>query len=258
VKVQIMSDIHLGYPRSLGFPPLAPGVGLVIIGGDTCEGLVRALHEARRAYPKPVEIAAIAGNHEFYGKCYPDELAAGRTAAESLGIHFLENDVAYFGSLRVLGCTLWTSYDLFGPALRAPAMRAAYDNMSDHKRIKWQKNPWMRFRPEESALLHARSRHFIETELSKVHPGETILVTHHAITLDQIAPAHQRSILSAAYATELLVTVETFQPAVWVTGHTHHQFNERRGRTRLISNPYGYAGENRLFDPQFTIEVSHD
>jgi len=118
VKVQIISDIHLGYPGSVGFPPLAHGVDLVIIGGDTRERLVRAPHEARCAHPKPVKVAAIAGRHDFSGKCYPDELAAGHATAASLGIHFLENDVAYFRSLRVLGCTLWTGYKLLAPASR--------------------------------------------------------------------------------------------------------------------------------------------
>jgi hypothetical protein len=34
--------------------------------------------------------------------------------------------------------------------------------------------------------------------------------------------------------------------------------NFRRGRTRVISNPCGYADENRYFDPLFTIEVARN
>ncbi len=31
--------------------------------------------------------------------------------------------------------------------------------------------------------------------------------------------------------------------------------NFRRGRCRMISNPCGYADENRFFDPRYTIEI---
>jgi hypothetical protein len=37
-KVQIMSDLHLGYPGARGFPPLAPGADLVMIGGTHARG----------------------------------------------------------------------------------------------------------------------------------------------------------------------------------------------------------------------------
>ena len=75
-------------------------------------------------------------------------------------------------------------------------------------------------------------------------------------TLDAVAPRFQRSLLSAAYASELLPLVDRHQPAVFVTGHTHVSMNLRRGRTRLVSNPRGYPGENPSFDPAFTMEIS--
>ncbi len=40
MKLQIMSDLHVDYPGSRGIPPLAPGVDVVVIAGDTCQGLV--------------------------------------------------------------------------------------------------------------------------------------------------------------------------------------------------------------------------
>ena len=104
--------------------------------------------------------------------------------------------------------------------------------------------------------MHFQSRVFFEEELAKPHAGPTVCVSHHAMTLEAIAPAYQRSILSAAYASELLPMIDRFQPDLVVTGHTHHGINLRRGRTRMISNPAGYAGENRSFDPAFTMELT--
>jgi hypothetical protein len=56
----------------------------------------------------------------------------------------------------VIGVTLWTDYLLFGAGMRPPAMREALDRIRDHKRIKWNKDPWQRFRPQE-ALDFAQS-----------------------------------------------------------------------------------------------------
>jgi hypothetical protein len=257
VKLQILSDLHVEFYGTTSIPRRVEGTGLVIVAGDTCQGLVKAVETLRRAFPD-VEVVTVAGNHEYYRTELPTELEAGRVRAKQLGVHLLENDSVTVGSARVLGRTLWTDYCLFGPDLREAAMRSAYDGMMDHKRIQWRKDLWARFRPQEAALLHAQSRLFLETALSEHHDGPTIAVTHHAVTLDAVAPQFQRSLLSAAYASELLPLVDRHQPAVFVTGHTHFSMNLRRGRTRLVSNPRAYPGENRSFDPAFTMEISDE
>jgi hypothetical protein len=257
MKVQILADLHIDYPGARAIPPLAQGASLVVVAGDTCQGLVRAVDALRRAYPG-VEVALVAGNHEYYGYCLFEELEAGQTRAKELGVHLLEDATAVIGNLRVIGATAWTDYELFGAPLRVPAMRTAADVMRDHKRIKWRKEPWQRFRPEEARAIHLRSRAFIDTELAKAHAGPSLVVTHHAATKEAVAPKFQRSLISAAYASDLLPIVDRHQPQWWVSGHSHASMDFRRGRTRMISNPSGYADENRYFDPLFTIEVGHD
>jgi len=257
MRVQVMSDLHTDFPGAGGVPRLAHGAALVLVAGDTCQGLVRAIEILRRAFPE-TEIAMVAGNHEYYSRCLPDELEAGRARAEELGVHLLERDTVIIGNLRIIGATTWTDYELFGAALRIPAMRTAADVMQDHKSIKWRKTPWQRFRPEEARALHLQSRAYIEAELAKLHQGPSLVLTHHAATIEAIAPQFQRSLVSAAYASELLPIVDRYQPRWWVSGHTHMSMNLQRGFTRLVSNPYGYAGENQFYDPLLTIEVNHD
>jgi predicted phosphodiesterase len=254
LTIQIMSDLHTGYPGARGFPTLAPGVDLVLVGGDTCEGLARAILEMRRAYPA-TEIVTIAGNHEFYGSTYSQQLHDGRECARELGLHLLENETVTFGQLRVIGATLWTSYDLFGESLRQPAMRTAYDTMRDHKRIKWRKMPFERFRPHEARLLHLASCRYINAELGMRHDGPTIVLTHHAALPDAIQPGLRHHLIAAAYASDLRPIIDRRQPDFWISGHTHFPMDERRGHTRIISNPRGYGDENPWFDPAFTIEV---
>lgn len=252
--VQIMSDLHLDC-TSAPVRQIVDGVSLVVVAGDTCEGLPKAVEAIRRAVPDHVDIVMVAGNHEFYGSVWADELEEGRVRAHSLGVHLLENDTAAFGSLRVLGATLWTDYCLFGADLQQAAMRAARDAMPDHKRIRWKRNPWMRFRPQEALYLHKRSRAFIEAEIARPHNGATMLVAHHAVTIGAIDPAHERSLTSAAYASELSFVNRA---DLVVTGHTHRPMEFRRGRTRFVSNPRGYPDEGVRFNSSFLIEVPHD
>lgn len=248
--VQIMSDLHLG-PAWEQVPSLASGAKLVLIAGDTCEGLVGAVEKLRTAFPN-VDVAMVAGNHEFYGCVLKEELEAGRERARALGVHFLENETATFGRLRVVGATFWTDYLLFGPGLRQPAMRAAYDQMRDHRRIRWNSDPWMRFRPQEALALHVQSRNFFEAELARPHDGPTLLLTHHPMIREALAPANERSLLAAAYASEVPFAMEADYV---VTGHTHRPMNFRRNGTRFLSNPRGYRDEGIRFDPSFVIEV---
>jgi hypothetical protein len=119
MKAQIMSDLHLDFPGARGIPRLAQGAALVIVAGDTCEGLVLAVEALRRAFPD-TEIVTVAGNHEYYRYCLPEELAAGRARAKELGVHLLENDTVVLGPLRIIGATGWTDYEGFGELLFDP------------------------------------------------------------------------------------------------------------------------------------------
>jgi predicted phosphodiesterase len=250
VIVQIMSDLHLD-AGSNTIPPLAEGAKLVVVAGDTCEGLVKAVELLRAAFPD-AELAMVAGNHEFYGRVFKEELEAGRERASALGVHLLENGTATFGRLRVIGATFWTDYLLFGPHLRQAVMRAAYDQMRDHKRIRWNRKPWLRFRPQEALSLHVQSRNFFEAELARPFDGHTMLLAHHGMTWEALDPANERSLLAAAYVSEApFVANADFV----VTGHTHRPINFRRGRTRFLSNPQGYPDEGVRFDPGFVVEI---
>jgi predicted phosphodiesterase len=256
MKFQIMSDLHIRFAGSRGFPPLAPGVDAVLIAGDVCDGLVAAVEAVRHAYPEPTEIFFTPGNHEFYSSklSFHESLALGREAAARHRVHLLERDVCHFERIRIVGCTMWTSYSLLGEATREAAMRTAAATMSDHRRIKWHRDPWMRFRPFEARLLHLQSRDFVERELAKHHPGPTVCLFHHPVTRDALA-SDDLELIDAAYASDLTSVFESLGCDMVVSGHTHVSLDVTRGGVRYVSNPAGYADENRSFNPALTVEV---
>ena len=206
-----MSDLHLDHAGSGGTPPLAPGVDMVLVAGDTCEGLVKAVEHLRRAYPGPTEVVMVAGNHELWSKHldFEDHWEMGHAAAERHGVHLPDNSVVTVKGVRLLGCTLWTDYELFEIRMREVAMRTAADTMLDHRRIKWSRNPWHRFRPTEARILHHQSRSFLETELARPHDGPTVCISHHAMMLEAVAPAFRDSVVAAAYASDMTPMIDT-------------------------------------------------
>jgi Icc-related predicted phosphoesterase len=256
MKIQIFSDLHLDVHQIKPIAIMA-GVDLVIVAGDTCEGVLRAFGHLRRIIPMHIPIVMVLGNHEFYRKFIPDELALARSHAAAFNIHVLENDTVVIGGVRFVGATLWTDYRVFGDANHAAAMNACASGMNDHRLIGWQKQPWLRFRPQEAAQLHYQSRTYLEGVLAAPFAGgPTVAVCHHAVHWESVHPRFRSDPATAAFVSDLSALIERYQPTLWVHGHVHNSSDYRVGGTRILCNPHGYANENPDFDGALVVEVS--
>jgi hypothetical protein len=135
-------------------------------------------------------------------------------------------------------------------------MQAAAYGLNDHRRIKWQRDPWARFRPQEAFLLHRRSRAFIETALAAPFSGgATMVLSHHAIHPRSNHSRFGSDLLSAAYVSDLTPAIDAGRPDMWVHGHVHESFDYRVGATRILCNPNGYGNENPAFEPSLVVEI---
>lgn len=258
MRLWIFSDLHLDIGGPWMHAPV-PAADLAVVAGDVGEGLTRSVAWLAATVRPHMPVAFVAGNHEYYRQCLLDELQAGRAAAAEAGIHLLENDTVRFGDLAISGCTLWTDYELDGPATRTAAMRDARVGMNDHRLIAWMRKPeWQRFRPEEALAMHVASRRFLVSAL-RPDAGSTlrahVVVTHHAPAAASIAPRFVGKPLNAAFASRLDDLIENGRPSLWVHGHTHSSFDYRLGQTRVLCNPRGYPGENPYFQPGLVVEV---
>ena len=258
MRLWIFSDLHLDIGGPWMHAPV-PAADLAVVAGDVGEGLTRSVAWLAATVRPHMPVAFVAGNHEYYRQCLPDELQAGRAAAAEAGIHLLENDTVRFGDLAISGCTLWTDYELDGPATRTAAMRDARVGMNDHRLIAWMRKPeWQRFRPEEALAMHVASRRFLESALRPDADSTLrahVVVTHHAPAAASIAPRFVGKPLNADFASRLDDLIENGRPSLWVHGHTHSSFDYRLGQTRVLCNPRGYPGENPYFQPGLVVEV---
>jgi Icc-related predicted phosphoesterase len=253
MKIQIFSDLHLDVHPIKPITIMA-GVDLVIVAGDTCEGVLRAFEQLRRIVPLHIPIVMVLGNHEYYRRFVPDELALARSHANSFNIHVLESDTVLLG-VRFVGSTLWTDYRIFGETNQASVMNACATGMNDHRLIGWQKKPWLRFRPQEAALLHHQSRTYLERILAAPFHGPTVAISHHAVHWQSVHPRYRSDPVTAAFVSDLSALIERYQPTLWVHGHVHNSSDYRVGETRILCNPHGYGTENPDFNGALVVEV---
>lgn len=254
MRIQTFSDLHLDVARIKPIT-IQDTTNTVIVAGDTCEGTIGAFEYLRRIVPTQAPIIMVLGNHEYYRSFLPEELALARERAASFNIHLLENDSVIIGGVRFAGCTLWTDYAIFGAANVVGVMNACAAGMNDHRLIGWQKKPWLRFRPQEAALLHHQSRVFLDKTLAAPFRGPTIVVTHHAPHWDSVHPRFRSDPVTGAYVSDLSALIEAHQPDIWVHGHIHNSSDYLVGRTRVLANPHGYGTENPAFNGELLIEI---
>lgn len=255
MKVQILSDLHADV-SAIKPISIEDGVDAVIVAGDVGEGMLRAFTCLRRIVPLNVPILMVAGNHEFYHSFIPHEIALAREHASNFNIHFLENDTVVLNGTRFVGATLWTDYRIFGDADTDASMSACAGGMNDHRLIGWQKQPWLRFRPHEAALLHRRSQAFIDEALAKpFEDGPTMVISHHAVHWNSVLPRYRTDPVTAAFVSDMTATIEAYRPAMWVHGHVHNSSDYYVDQTRIICNPHGYGNENPAFDGSLVLDL---
>ncbi len=245
MKLAVLSDLHLEIsPWDVPERTLREADVIVVAGdiGAHTNGLVWA----RGAIPGK-RIVYVAGNHEFYGAEVHGLIAEMRRVAHELHIDFLEQDEIIIDgerdSVRFLGTTLWTDFQLFGGYSVAAGMRSAERHMLDFDgRIRCAPTS---FSPADSIALHRKARDWLAARLNEPFDGKTVVVTHHAPSRRSIAARFESDLMSAAFASNLDDLVA--KSHLWVHGHTHNACDFRVGmdpeKGRVICNPRGYRRE---------------
>lgn len=266
MRLLVLSDLHVEYADFQ-----APGDGsafdVVVLAGDIGQASL-ALRWARSAFPDH-PIVQIAGNHEYFNTLRESALQAMRSAAQALGVHFLEQDSVVLGDVEFLGCTLWTDYRLYERVGRPRAMSAqdamasAHRTMLDYRRIECESpdveagRRW--FTPQDSVGLHAQARLWLGKTLARPRRARArVVVTHHLPGWHSVSPAFAAAASNPAFASDLDGLHELTD--LWIHGHTHSSHDYLQAGCRVLCNPRGYpmrAGgfENPRFSPVRTVEV---
>ena len=269
MKFLIFSDLHLEFGA---FEPHSEvEFDAVILAGDILPGDEAPRWAASTSVFGPMKpIIFVPGNHEYYGGQIQGVNARLQEEMNSYAnVHVLAPGELRLddGRLRVLGCTLWTDYEVpvrrFGSEVSdaSLAMEVAGARLNDHRaiRILASADTERRLSPEDALRLHLSERQWLLSKLAEPFEGRTVVVTHHAPSSGSIASKFAADLLTPAFVSHL--PDEFFDvPVLWVHGHTHASFDYRRGNTRVVCNPRGYpfpdgSLENWEFASGFVVEA---
>jgi predicted phosphodiesterase len=210
-RTKILSQLQYGnVPEALSFLgfPEEIEADLVVIAGDICEDKNLRdwfLSVLRTHYS--VEFITVMGNHDRYNTNFP-----GPTE---------DTFVIERNGLKIAGCTLWTKLGV---------QRPEWNWIADVKYI-------YGFNSQKWNAVHAAHEKFLADN------NPDIIVTHHCPTPKHIHPKYAGDALNEFFSSDFdLTTVPNCK--LWVSGHTHTEFDFVHAGIRFVVNPLGYPGEN--------------
>ncbi|MFZ2649999.1 MAG: metallophosphoesterase [Burkholderiaceae bacterium] len=259
MRVQLLSDLHL---ESEEFDPEpAPGAELLVLGGDIDSSW--AGFERFRGWPVPVLL--VAGNHEFDGRELDQAWPALADHCARLGVRLLERESLVLNDsagrrIRFVATIRWADFDVFGPAQRDRAMRAA----SYFQRVM---RATRRGEPFDAAAVRTEAlacRRWLQAELTQAPRSAqacdaTVVLTHFAPSLRSADLRYGAQPTTASFCNaddDLLPYAD-----LWLHGHVHcrhdYSVDNARGRTRVVCNSRGLSarGESQAHDAALIVEI---
>lgn len=240
MRVQYMSDLHLEFTLNQeyihDFFEGETGDILLLAGDimylkDSIFIRRRFLTELSQKYS---QVLIVPGNHEFYA--YNDIKAYGDSWQIELrpNIHYYYNKVVHIGDTDFILSTLWSKLDPLQE-------KRIQQGMSDFYQIGYN-GEWLT--PRHYNEEHENCVSFIREAVEKSTADKIVVVTHHAPSLQTVAPQHQNSILRSAFASDLEDLIRNSRIDYWVYGHSHTNIDCQVGQTKIVCNQLGYVSSN--------------
>ena len=256
MRLQLLSDLHL--ETEVYTPTPAPDAELLILAGDIDSSWAGL--ELFRDWPVPVLF--VAGNHEFDEREITQAWPALRDHCDRLGIRLLECESLILTDpagqrVRFVATTRWCDFDLFGPAQRERAMRAATYFMKIMRATRHGAVLDAAAVREEALVCGA----WLRAELARPKGAwdRTVVITHFAPSLRSADPRYgsQPGTASFCNADEALLPCAD----LWIHGHLHcahdYRVEHARGSTRVVCNSRGHArkDEHLAHQPQLVLAL---
>ncbi|KAF4552851.1 Hypothetical protein D9617_8g048630 [Elsinoe fawcettii] len=253
-QAQILSDLHLEHGHQYNtftFPTAAP---YLILAGDIGRvfdygGFLSFLSAQSARYKK---VFLVLGNHEFYMKDYDWAIERAQKLCNEPCLNgrvILLHRTCWDdpeSDITIVGCTLWSR-------IPKESYKAVELGISDFTQIgSWTVEEHNQLHVEEVSWLREQTAQAARDGVD--HKRRFLVVTHHAPCLSGISkPEHSGSVLSSAFATDLL-SEEWPGVHTWVFGHTHFNCDFVEDGIRIVANQKGYNTEQR-FDPMKVIKL---
>ena len=234
MKVQFASDLHLEMAANAAWlqsHPLKVVGDILVLAGDTAyleEGIPNwFLDRVSASYQ---QVLLIPGNHEYYH--YGDIAKRGDSwqwiLRENIGYYY--NKVVTIGNTDFILSTMWSH-------IPEADMFQVQRGLNDFYQILCNDN---RLTPDDFNAEHERCKQFITKSVADSKAEHIVVATHHVPTLQCVAPQHQGSALSSAFAVEMGNMIADSRIEYWIYGHSHTNIDVEIGATKIVANQLGY------------------
>lgn len=245
MRLRPVSDLHLEFEL---IDLDTSGVDVLVLSGDTATPqMIPYLRSMLKKIDIP--IVAIPGNHEYYDfqQMLDVDQAFLDLSLEFPHWHYLADDVVEIDGWKFIGATLWTQFSL--AENRDLAKSEAQMSINDFRSIRF--NPARFIDPDVMSQLNRAARKLILQEADE----RSVVITHfvpRSELMNQLLYGPSSVGVNPYYCGDLSYDCPS---PLWISGHSHDSHDQTIGRTRYLSNPRGYHGENHEFDPSLTINL---
>lgn len=268
MRCHYISDLHL---ESQEFRHELPRGDILIIAGDLCHAsaldpartdpyrvkqrdrVLRFVETATKAF---VHVLMVAGNHEHYDGVFEHTVPLLRRHLP--GVTILDDECIEIEGTRFFGTTLWTDLEGRNDAAMEKIRRGVGEYFFAKTRLPIDRSDsnLVKLRPADTLAAHDCS---ITRLIGLTSPNKpSVIITHHAPSLQGLNPQHRGNGLDGAYASDLDRLIADLSVPFWVHGHTHIRNRYRIGDTTLLANCRGFDGKDlsaRTFSPASYFEV---
>ena len=254
MRAQVFSDLHLEFASGY-FPKPAPLAEIAIVPGD----LGHSPAILRRFAGWPVPLLFVPGNHEYDRADYEATRREIAVECQAAGITLLDRSTWTTTddagrSIRFVGTTRWSDFDLLGRSERQRCSDAA-ERYLRHMKSSRHGGPL-----DASAVrdLGVYEREWLEEELRSPFKGTTVAVTHFGPSGRSADPRYGLVPGTASFCNaddDLFKYVD-----IWIHGHLHSPHDyvvEGQRSTRVVCNPRGYEhlGEPAGYIPDLIVDI---
>ena len=252
MKLHILSDLHIEF-GDLKIPKVDSDI--IILAGDIHIGM-KGLGWIKRKF-KDKEVVYVLGNHEYYHGIIPELYNAMVKKSKGTNTHVLENDELVIGDVVILGCTLWTNFELYGNV--EVAANHAKAMMNDFRVIKTMPGYGV-LDPFEVIEIYNKSFTWLSKKVEEHKDKKIVVVTHNAPSIKSCLAKYKNDLLTAAFVVDLEEFIGDSSIKLWAHGHIHNTADYVVGNTRVVCNSRGYCGafgsnESEGFDSGLVIEI---
>jgi len=253
MRIQYISDLHLECSQFF----VEKNGDVLVLAGDIFSGhsLERFEEFMERTMGLGFKaVLFVLGNHEGYGWSIPEAKSLlCKLDTEYADFWFLDRSGVTISGQRFIGASLWS-----GPGQNAAIHARLYIN--DYRAI----HGWT---IEDHVHEHWKDLAYLDSAMVK---GD-VVITHFPPTYNGVDVARfGGDVLNSWFVNDLNHIMAQRSPKLWISGHTHHVWDEMVGVTRDVGNCRGYTrthastgqltGEVKAFNPTraIKIEVTND